>query len=110
MGESFASRYAASLLYAIGLPELVTETQSDFETLAIKLATNPVYLKGIKEKLENNRMTTPLFDTARFTTNIEAAYTEMYERYQSDLSIEHIFISDSVVNQVSLNRVPLGNG
>jgi len=110
IGDSFASRYAASLLYAIGLPELVTETQSDFEALAIELASNQVKLKGIKEKLERNRLTTPLFDTASFTKNIEAAYTEMYERYQSDLPLEHIFISDSVVNQVSPNRVPLGNG
>jgi predicted O-linked N-acetylglucosamine transferase (SPINDLY family) len=110
MGETFASRVAGSLLSAIGLPELVTTTENDYVTLAIELAKKPAKLKEIKEKLERNRLTTPLFDTASFTKNIEAAYTEMYERYQSDLPLDHIFISDSVVNQVSPNRILLGNG
>jgi predicted O-linked N-acetylglucosamine transferase (SPINDLY family) len=85
MGESFAGRVAASLLNAIGLPELVTETRTDYEALAIELAKDPAKLKKIKEKLQHNRLTTPLFDTARFTKNIEAAYSQMFERYQADL-------------------------
>ena len=94
MGESFSSRYAASLLFAIGVPELVTLTQAEYEALAIELATNPTKLKLIKGKLENNRLTTPLFDTALFTKHIEAAYTKMYERYQADLSPDHIYITN----------------
>ena len=90
MGESFASRVAASLLNAIELPELITETQADYEALAIELATNPAKLNEIKEKLERNRLTTPLFDTALFTTHIEAAYSQIYERYQADLAPENI--------------------
>ena len=91
MGESFASRYAASLLNAIGLPELVTQTQAEYEALAIELANDPAKLQEIKDKLERNRLTTPLFDTAGFTKNIEAAYTQMYERCQADLQPEHIY-------------------
>jgi predicted O-linked N-acetylglucosamine transferase (SPINDLY family) len=94
MGESFASRVAASLLFAIGLPELVTETTNEYEALAIELATNPAKLKAIKDKLESNRLTTPLFNTALFTKHIEVAYTEMYERYQADLLPDHIYIKD----------------
>ena len=94
IGESFASRYAASLLFAIGLPELVTETTNEYEALAIELATNPAKLKAIKDKLESNRLTTPLFNTALFTKHIEVAYTEMYERYQADLLPDHIYIKD----------------
>jgi predicted O-linked N-acetylglucosamine transferase (SPINDLY family) len=92
IGKSFASRYAASLLVALGLPELVTETQADYEALAIELATNSNKLKVIKEKLESNRLTTALFDTPQFAKNIEAAYTKMYERYLADLRPDHIFI------------------
>jgi predicted O-linked N-acetylglucosamine transferase (SPINDLY family) len=91
-GESFASRVAASLLNAIGLPELVTQTQGQYELLAIELATNPDKLKNIKAKLERNRMTTPLFDTQLFTKHLEEAYTNMYERYQADLEPEHFYI------------------
>ena len=92
MGETFASRYAASLLKAIGLPELVTDTQVEYEAFAIELAFNPAKLKNIKKRLENNRLTTPLFDTASFTKYIEKAYTKMYQRYQADLTPEHIVV------------------
>ena len=93
-GESFASRVAGSLLNAIGLPELVTETQTDYEALAIELATNPIKLRAIKVKLEKNRLTTPLFDTAVFAKYIETAYSMMYEQYQADLLPNHIYIKD----------------
>jgi predicted O-linked N-acetylglucosamine transferase (SPINDLY family) len=94
MGESFASRVAASLLNAIELPELIMTTQEQYEATAIELATNPEKLKAIKDKLEKNRLTTALFDTLRFTKDIEAAYTQMYERYQADLPLDHIYIQN----------------
>jgi predicted O-linked N-acetylglucosamine transferase (SPINDLY family) len=92
VGEAFAGRVAASLLNAIHLPELVTSTQEAYEELAIALATNPERLRQIRQKLANNRLTAPLFDTPRFTRHIEAAYTEMYARYQAGLPPAHIFI------------------
>ena len=94
MGESFASRVAASLLNAIELPELITTSQEQYEATAIELATYPEKLKAIKDKLEKNRLTTALFDTPRFTKHIEAAYTQMYERYLADLLPDHIYIED----------------
>ena len=96
MGESFASRVAASLLKAIDLPELITSSQDQYETLAIELASNPNKLKAIRDKLERNRLTTPLFDTPSFTKHIEIAYTRMYERYHADLPPDHIYIEDEV--------------
>jgi predicted O-linked N-acetylglucosamine transferase (SPINDLY family) len=92
MGQSFASRVAASLLNAIGLPELITNTQEEYEALAIELATNPQKLVEIKLKLVNNRMTTPLFDTPLFTKNLEAAYIKMHERCLAGLPLECIYV------------------
>ena len=89
-GEAFASRVAASLLNAIRLPELITSTQEEFEARAVELATHPERLNVIKQKLEKNRLTTPLFDTPLFTRHIEAAFMEMMERYHADLPPEHI--------------------
>ena len=91
-GDAFASRVAASLLHAIHLPELITSTQEEYENLAVELATNPQKLGQIRQQLANNRLTTPLFDTPRFTKHLEAAYTKMYARYQADLPPEHIYI------------------
>jgi predicted O-linked N-acetylglucosamine transferase (SPINDLY family) len=92
MGEAFASRVAASLLTAIGLPELIASTQAEYEALAIDMATRPRKLKALKKKLEQNRPTAPLFDTPLFTRHIEAAYTAMYERYQANLPPDDISV------------------
>lgn len=92
MGESFASRVAASLLNAINLPELVTTSQMEYESLAVKLANQPGKLDEIRSKLEKNRLTSPLFDTPLFAKNLEAAYIKMYERYRLGLEPEHITI------------------
>ncbi len=92
MGQSFASRVAASLLTAIGLPELITNSQEQYENLAIELARNSQNLEDIKLKLANNRLISPLFDTPLFTKNLETAFIKMVKRYQADLQPDHITI------------------
>jgi predicted O-linked N-acetylglucosamine transferase (SPINDLY family) len=79
MGATFTSRVAASLLTSVGLPELITHSLSDYEGLALKLARDPTLLQGLREKLAQCRLTTPLFDTTRFSRDIEAAYTTMWK-------------------------------
>ncbi len=93
MGQSFASRVAASLLNAIGLPELITNSREEYEKLAIELAKSPKKLASIKQKLLNNRLTTPLFDTPLFTKNLETVFKKMYERHQEGLEPDHITIA-----------------
>jgi predicted O-linked N-acetylglucosamine transferase (SPINDLY family) len=91
-GESFASRVAASLLNAIGLPELIANSPEQYEALAIDLASNPDKLGALKASLVAQQTTSPLFDTKGFTKNLEAAYLKMYERYQADLKPEHVCV------------------
>jgi len=82
LGTTFAGRVAASLLRAIGLPELITHSVDEYRSLAIELATDPTRLGEIRQKLARNRLDRPLFDTDRFRRHIEAAYVAMWERYQ----------------------------
>lgn len=91
-GEAFASRVASSLLYGIGLPELVTHTLEDYETLALSLATTPALLSAVKSRLEHNRLTQPLFDTARFCRHIESAFITMHDRSQLGLAPAHFTV------------------
>ncbi len=79
-GYSFAARVAASLLNAVGLPELVTQTAADYERLALELATRPARLAEVKARLAASRLTTPLFDTENFARDIEAAFDAMQAR------------------------------
>jgi len=90
MGNSFASRVAASLLNAIGLSELITTNPQAYEALAIEFGNNPEKIIVLKQKLVNNRLTSPLFDTPQFTKDLEQVYLQMYQRYQADLAPEHI--------------------
>jgi predicted O-linked N-acetylglucosamine transferase (SPINDLY family) len=76
-GATFAGRVAASLLQAIGLPDLVTHTTEEYEELAFRLATERELLDSVKQRLVRNRATTSLFDTAAFTKHLEAAYRTM---------------------------------
>jgi predicted O-linked N-acetylglucosamine transferase (SPINDLY family) len=80
LGGTFAGRVAASLVRAVGLPELVTQSLADYEALALKLAREPALLAATKAKLVENRRSFPLFDTRRFTRDLEAAYTVMWQR------------------------------
>lgn len=97
-GEVFASRMAASLLKAIGLPELATETSQAYEDVAVDLATSPEKAAAIKDRLGRNRMTAALFDTERFTRHLEAAYSEMYRRYHAGVPPDHIQVKQQATN------------
>ena len=95
VGTTFPGRVAASLLTAIDLPELITTSQAEYENRAIELATNPELLEKIRQKLNLNKFIKPLFDTNRFTENIENAYIEMYRRYKEKLPLGSIEVSNS---------------
>ena len=79
-GRGFAARVAASLLTAVGLPELITESLEAYEALALDLATDPPRLAALKARLAAQRETAPLFDTDLSRRHIEAAYSAAWER------------------------------
>ena len=91
-GETFASRVAASLLRATGLPELITATESEYEELAVVLAHHPERLQALRQRLQQNHPTAPLFDCQSFTRHLEAAYTAIVDRYHAGLPPDHIQI------------------
>ncbi|HXR85906.1 MAG TPA: tetratricopeptide repeat protein [Stellaceae bacterium] len=92
-GDAFAGRVAASLLRAIGLPELVAFSPAEYEALAQALARDPHRLAALREKLARHRLTQPLFDCVRFTRHLEAAYRGMAERQRAGLPPEDIVIA-----------------
>jgi len=94
IGNSFASRHAASILNAVNLPELITTKQEEYESLAIELATDPEKLNSVKNKLVSNLPTAPLYNTALFTEHLESAYTTMYDRYYKGLEPDHIYVQN----------------
>src|SRR5262245_51041404 len=86
MGKSFAGRVAASLLKAVGLPELIASTREEYEAKALELARNPARLQEIRTRLAANKLTSPLFDGRLFTRHLEVAYQVMYHRSQVGLA------------------------
>ena len=77
-GKSFASRVAASLLNAVGLPELVTESEAQYEAAALRFALDPEHRDSIRQKLAANLAQAPLFNTARMARHVEAAFEAMH--------------------------------
>ena len=92
IGKSFTSRVASSLLNAVNLPELIVTSQDQYESFAIKLATNSEEFKSIKNKLVNNLSTAPLYDTKLFAKHLEYAFIKMNEKYYKGIDPEDIYV------------------
>ena len=92
LGETFAGRVAASLLKAINLQELIASNSREYEDLAVELATTPLKLRQIKEKLIRNIESAPLFDTEAFTRGLEEAFIKIHQRYQKGLPPDNIYL------------------
>ncbi|MFZ0498408.1 MAG: tetratricopeptide repeat protein [Steroidobacteraceae bacterium] len=91
-GETFASRVAASLLTAAGLPELIASDRKSYEALAIGLAADAPRLGVLRGQLATARRNAPLFDTPTFTRHLETLYRSMYERCRSGLPPQHLLL------------------
>jgi predicted O-linked N-acetylglucosamine transferase (SPINDLY family) len=91
-GETFASRVAASLLKAVGLPELITDSAEAYVALALERACDAPRLAALRQRLGDNRLTRPLFDTRLFARHIEAGYTAMWQRHLAGLPPDHIVV------------------
>ncbi len=87
-GDAFPSRVGASLLTAIGMPELIAPSQERYEELAVELANDPLRLAALKQRLSDNGSRTALFDIEGFTRRLEAAYGEIYRRHMAGLPPE----------------------
>jgi len=82
LGKAFAGRVAASQLVAIGLPELVTQSLEEYEACALRLATEPLLLGKFRDRLQQNKLSYPLFNSGSYRGQIEAAYICMWELWQ----------------------------
>ncbi len=94
-GGTFASRVAASLLVTIGLPELVAPDVDAYESLALALAASPERLADLRRRLQAQRTRTPLFDTPRYTRQLEAAFEAMWTRHEQGLAPTNIALPTS---------------
>ena len=106
-GEAFVGRVAGSILHSIGLPELVTNSLEEYETKALHLAQNPPELKALRERLARNKLTSPLFDIARFTHNLETAYQMMFDRWQEGHLPDVISVQEDVPARVAPQELSL---
>lgn len=94
LGDSFAGRVASSLLSAVGLPELITHSDVEYEELAMTLASEPERLRAIRQKLARNRTTQSLFDSTLTTRHLEAGYQMMLARSRRGLPPDHLFVGN----------------
>ncbi len=92
LGPAFSGRVGASLLAAIGLPELIAADAAKYERIALELARDPTALADARAKLARNTATYPLFDTKRYTRALESAYSTMWARCAQGLPPDHIVV------------------
>ena len=85
IGRSFSARVAASLLSAVGLPDLAVPSAEDYEELAVRIATDAEALAAIRSHLADNRLDLPLFDSSRFSAELSDLFARMVDRWQQGL-------------------------
>ena len=91
-GQGYTARMATSLLTAIGLPELITDTEKEYEELILELALNPKLLSSVQKKLVENRLINPLFDSKLFMQHLEKGYQQVYQRFFDGLPNQTIYV------------------
>ncbi len=91
-GKSFASRVAASLLNTIKLDDLISKNLEEYEAIANKIISDPTYLKKIKNKLNENILKTPLYNSKLFTKNLELGYEKVFENYKNNQPLKNFEI------------------
>jgi len=105
-GQHFASRVSESLLNAMDLAELVGSDQEDMVRIAKRVGSDPSYRAELRNKVAANRLSAPLFDTARFTRDLETGIEMMVQRSRSALAAEHIDVPDHGPVEPSNTNVP----
>ena len=94
-GTSFPGRVAASLLQAVGLDALVTDSLEAYENLAIELARAPDCIAALKSQLQGARQSCPLFDTLQKTRELESAFSEMVSRQRRGEAPAHFTVRNA---------------
>jgi predicted O-linked N-acetylglucosamine transferase (SPINDLY family) len=89
-GATFAARVGASLLTAAGLPDLIASSLGEYERIALRLAGDPAALNTLKAQLRTHRDTCALFDSERYTTNLEELFTRMFDGWHAGRAVAHL--------------------
>ena len=79
-----------SLLNAIELPELVGSDADDMVRIARRIGTDADYRRAIRQRVAANRLTAPLFDTARYTRELQDLLGRMVQRWRDGLPAAHL--------------------
>jgi protein O-GlcNAc transferase len=80
-GSRHAARVGASLMTAIGLPELVADTPARYADIATALAGDLGRLMALRMGMRERVRASALCDEPRFMRNLETAYRMMWRRW-----------------------------
>jgi predicted O-linked N-acetylglucosamine transferase (SPINDLY family) len=82
-GDTFGSRYGASLLAAAGCADLVADSPEHYIAIAKRLAGDPARLADLRQRLRDLSIEHGLGDSVGFARRLEHAYIDMLTRVGS---------------------------
>lgn len=94
-GRQFSARVGASLVSAVGLPDMIAKDPQDYEQKALELAHDLGALASVRGRLRLQRLSAPLFDTARFARDLERGFDMIFDRYIGGLPAAHLDVPRS---------------
>ncbi|VAW89595.1 TPR domain protein, putative component of TonB system [hydrothermal vent metagenome] len=106
-GNSFVARMGGGLVSAAGVPELVVDTLSEYERLAVELADKRAdkfgLLQSLRERLITQRGASLLFDSQRFCNELEKSYLDIWAQWLESQASMESSVHDSAIHKVMLN-------
>jgi predicted O-linked N-acetylglucosamine transferase (SPINDLY family) len=80
-GRTAVSRGGLTILFNLGLPELVAHGPDEYVAIAARLAGDLKHLAELRATLRRRLENSPMMDTQRFALQIERAYRAMWRRW-----------------------------
>jgi predicted O-linked N-acetylglucosamine transferase (SPINDLY family) len=83
VGESFVARNSSAFMQNVGVTEGIAYSDAEYVDWGVRLGTDLALRQQVTGKLLQSRKTSPLWDARSFTLEMEKAYRQMWEIYQS---------------------------
>ena len=80
-GKTGVGRGGVSILWNVGLPDLLAHNIDEYVASAVKLAGNLPRLNALRTGMRERMICSPLMDAPRFARHVEAAYRGMRENW-----------------------------
>lgn len=116
-GDTLRSKHGAAMMRSLGIPDLITDSESSYISLAITLANTPELRQLKRQAIQQKMAANPEFlDSRAYSAKMGALLTQIFQNYQSQQQVIDLYNPQKrqqflaeVVDQVNLYELDPNN-